>query len=505
MITEMDIIKVKEFCVSVLDIQNTKLNDEYFYQSLPLCVIDSVYSIGVKYEGTRRTVIKYCDYYGLQRIRSNRETIALTEDQESIKHFIEKMEASGIRFFADNVFRNRQRTSARKGILKSEAVLQFAKTLQKYNVNYFQDVPKIINNADFENDIRKIKGQGSGISLKYFLMLCGSGDLIKPDRWIKEFINDAIAKQLSNQECQDLLSSACYRMKVECPKLTPRLLDNKIWEYQREKKEKGEKRNKAIPVSKNNLQSVGGQGKIITGRIVCPDTDRLEISIHKNQNHGLPLKKGMRIPITLLIDGVAYNAGVRLTAQDVPWICPDLYDFLDQKIRLVDALRTTGFEKGQNVFLTKCNTHSSNTFKIEHVKEEDKMSWWDVILEKINVENVLTTPGRGMEGLKKGIFTIEDKNSEIIHIHSGDFTIPIGKECLDAIERAFQQNTNLYLFVRAVHKVPAFPGSADELIRNATGSEQARGNYVCSMLEHCGLVQYEMRESKKVIVLPRMS
>ena len=501
MITEMDIIKVKEFCVSVLDIQNAKLNDEYFYQSLPLCVIDSVYSIGVKYEGTRRTVIKYCDYYGLQRIRSNREAIPLTEDQESIKHFIEKMESGGLALLT-NINRQRTSTSKLKGILKSEAVLQFAKMLQKYNVNYLQDVPKTINNADFENDIREIPGQKSGISLKYFLMLCGSEDLIKPDRWIKEFINDAIAKQLSNQECQDLLSSACEMMKVEYPKLTPRLLDNKIWVNQRAKKKKT---NKIILLSKNKGQSIDGQGQRIAGRIVCPDTDRLEISIHKNQNHGLPLKKGMRIPITLLIDGVAYNAGVRLTAQDVPWICPDLYDLSDQKIRLVDALRKSGFEKGQNVFLTKCNTHSSNTFKIEHVKEEDKMSWWDVILEKINVKNVLTTPGRGMEGLREGIFTIEEKNAAFIDLSSGDAMIRLERKCFDTIEKAFRQNPNLYLFVRAVHKVPAFPGSADELIRNATGSEQARGNYVCSILEHCGLVQYEMRGSKKVIVLPQMS
>ena len=39
------------------------------------------------------------------------------------------------------------------------------------------------------------------------------------------------------------------------------------------------------------------------------------------------------------------------------------------------------------------------------------------------------------------------------------------------------------------------------LIREATGSELARGNYICSILEHCGLVRYSMRGNQKGIEL----
>ncbi len=240
MIIEMDIIRLKEFCDCVLDLRHAKLSDEYFYQSLPLCVIDSVYSIGVKYEGTRCTVKRYCDYYGLQRISFNREAIPLTEGQESIGRFIEKMESGGIAFLTGTVFQNRQRTSTRNGILKSEAILRFSKILQKYNVNYLQDVTAVVNNAEFEDDIRKIPGQKSGISLKYFFMLAGSKDLIKPDRWIKKFIKDAIEKQADDQESQWLLSGACEKLTIRYPHLTPRLLDQEIWKYQRNKKTKKE-------------------------------------------------------------------------------------------------------------------------------------------------------------------------------------------------------------------------------------------------------------------------
>jgi hypothetical protein len=133
------------------------------------------------------------------------------------------------------------------------------------------------------------------------------------------------------------------------------------------------------------------------------------------------------------------------------------------------------------------------------------MSWWDIVLGKVNVGNVLNTPGKGMEALNARIFTIGQKNSTIMYVRSGKSTIPLEKKRFDTIEEAFQQNPKLYLFVAALRDVPALPGSADELIRKAMGSELATGNYVCSMLEHCGLVKYEMRGTKKVIVLPKMS
>ena len=107
-----------EYCDLALDLENASHGDEHFYQSLPLCVIDAVYSIGVNYEGTRRTVQRYCDYFGLQRIRSDRATVPLPGEQESIDRFIEKIISAGVVFFTEEVFQNRQRTSARDGILK---------------------------------------------------------------------------------------------------------------------------------------------------------------------------------------------------------------------------------------------------------------------------------------------------------------------------------------------------------------------------------------------------
>ena len=42
-----------------LNLANATLSDGHYYASLPLCVIDSVFSIGARYESTRRTVIRW--------------------------------------------------------------------------------------------------------------------------------------------------------------------------------------------------------------------------------------------------------------------------------------------------------------------------------------------------------------------------------------------------------------------------------------------------------------
>ena len=52
-------------CETLSDLENLRLSPGYYYDSLPLCVIDAVFSIGVRYTSTQKTVKNYCDYFGL--------------------------------------------------------------------------------------------------------------------------------------------------------------------------------------------------------------------------------------------------------------------------------------------------------------------------------------------------------------------------------------------------------------------------------------------------------
>lgn len=131
------------------------------------------------------------------------------------------------------------------------------------------------------------------------------------------------------------------------------------------------------------------------------------------------------------------------------------------------------------------------------------MSWWDMVCKIINVGDVLYTPGRGIDGgSKKKPFKVLSKDQSKIIVVSGKTKVPLVKICFNAIEEALNSNKHLWLRVASSHDNKPFKDSADEVIRKATNSQLARGNYVCSILEYCVLVKYSMMVNKKVIKLP---
>jgi hypothetical protein len=227
--------KLVERLKPTLNLSTPPVSEEYAYQSLPLCVLDTIFSINAKYESTRNVVIRYCDHYRLQRVRKDPDTLPPIEDQESLSAFIEKITALGVEEFAKTILANRQRTSTRNGILKSEAVLRFAQVLQAHKVEYLQDIETIQGKESFEKAIKEIPGQGSGITIRYFYMLAGSDDFVKPDRMILGFLKEQTGRSCNPDQAQELLSRAANALKPEYPYMTPKLLDNLIWMYQREK------------------------------------------------------------------------------------------------------------------------------------------------------------------------------------------------------------------------------------------------------------------------------
>jgi hypothetical protein len=226
---------ITDYANWMLPLATASLPDEYFYQSLPLCVIDAVWSLGVRYAGVQRVVTRYCEHSRLPKIRVDRRSLPLQSEQETIAAFCAKLEQIGPEAAAAEVFGNRQRTSARSGVLKAEAVYRFALALGTHGLDCLQDVPAAAANPHLEAIIRSIPGQGSGISLYYFWMLAGSDDFIKPDRMIRRFLESIIARPVSPSEAQHLVRGAAERLRLLHPHLTPRLLDYEIWRYQRER------------------------------------------------------------------------------------------------------------------------------------------------------------------------------------------------------------------------------------------------------------------------------
>jgi hypothetical protein len=218
-------------------------------------VIDAVFSIGAHYNSTKAAILHFAEFYDLPIIRGAQ--VPLREEQLSIHEFLEINQKYGAERMAEEVYCNRQRTSSRNGILKAEAAKRFAQVLADFGVDHFQDVDKILGLCTFEAAVKEIPGQHSGVSLRYFYMLagnekdlpilrqlhavirigiyalCSCRGLRKPDRMIKRFIYAATGEQLADDECQRALTEACAVLAKDYPRLTPRALDNLIWEYQR--------------------------------------------------------------------------------------------------------------------------------------------------------------------------------------------------------------------------------------------------------------------------------
>jgi len=208
------------------------VSEEYRYASLPLCVIDAVFSIGVKYTSTQATVARFCDKTGWPRFA------ALRQDRGAGTHSLSNLLAlyDGLTSAAaaQVLFGNRQRTSTTSGILKAEAVGLFAEALLRCDIDTFTDItPDRLELA--EAIILGLPGQGSGIAFDYFRMLAGDDDLIKPDRMIQRFVANALSTEREPEPRQAavLVRLAARELTERGHRWTPLSLDHAIWRYQR--------------------------------------------------------------------------------------------------------------------------------------------------------------------------------------------------------------------------------------------------------------------------------
>lgn len=226
---EKEIFMIKSYCIHNLNLSSAKLSNEFYYDSLAFCIIDAIFSIGAKYSSTRKTVQRYCNYYNLQRIRTTKE-FSLSAEQHKTSDLINNINHVGVSYFAEKILCNRQRTSTKNGILKAEAVYSWTEILKNFGIETLQDFNNCIND-NLKNDLSKIKGQGSGISITYLCMLCGNENFAKPDRHILNFLSNILGYTVDTYQAQSILRNITNTLKNELPNINIRLLDHTIWSY----------------------------------------------------------------------------------------------------------------------------------------------------------------------------------------------------------------------------------------------------------------------------------
>lgn len=172
----IDIIGGKSF----QDLNYTKTSH---YESLVLCVIDSIFSIQAKYKRVVIPIIeRFCEFVKMPSLNS----------EFTPKQYLDKFSSFSYDDMAKTVFKNKQRTSSKSGILKSEATFKAIKLLNSFNIQSRVDLFNSPNLDLLKEEWLKIKGQSSGITWRYFLMLAGKNDEFKDDTWIYRFFIDIL-------------------------------------------------------------------------------------------------------------------------------------------------------------------------------------------------------------------------------------------------------------------------------------------------------------------------
>ena len=120
-----------------------------FYKSLPICILDAVFSIGVRYTSVVNVVNSYIGTFDLTISRTQADAT-----EHTIRDFLANVaKYDTIEDFSKNVLHNMQRTSSRNGILKAEACLEIALVCQKHGINTLRDFNDYTDKAALDKDI----------------------------------------------------------------------------------------------------------------------------------------------------------------------------------------------------------------------------------------------------------------------------------------------------------------------------------------------------------------
>lgn len=215
------------------NLQQVELGPEFFYPSLPLCVVDAVFSISVTYKSTQNTVTRFCERQGWNQSPVKDGT--RTRGEHSIGDMLDLLEGLTPDKMADDLFGNRQRTSSTSGILKADAVSRFCLALRNAGIDDFINL-SADNLSDAESQVREIPGQKSGISFSYFCMLCGNDNLVKPDRMVQRYIARALSvkpEKVRPDRIGELMRRSVDLLISHGQEWSPRVLDHSIWSHER--------------------------------------------------------------------------------------------------------------------------------------------------------------------------------------------------------------------------------------------------------------------------------
>lgn len=191
----------------------------YCYRSLPVCIVDCVYSLRARYKSVTVPIVeRFADYF-LDGDKTS------TSANDNLSHFITTLTTPSLSSFADNIAKNHQVLG---GVPKEQVCLNLAVALQELGIETFSDFQNYPSKTTLAEKIKSVKGMGNA-GVNYLFMLTGDNNKSKPDIHIHRCVQEACGKDVSDKECQVIIEEAASILKNEYPDLTVRKLDGIIW------------------------------------------------------------------------------------------------------------------------------------------------------------------------------------------------------------------------------------------------------------------------------------
>lgn len=205
-------------CKENLDLNNSNENLIYTYRSLPICIIDCVFSLRANYN---KVAVPIVDRYAKNYLDGDKN-----KSGDTVSALIQHInELGGTEKFNEKVIKNHQISGGNK---KVDVCYKLAKYLQYLHIDTLEDFRDFESPELLEIVIRGVKGIGEA-GTNYLFMLTGDTDRCKPDVQVHRCIKEYCKCDIGDEECQELFRDTVKCLKKQYPNLTVRGLDSIIW------------------------------------------------------------------------------------------------------------------------------------------------------------------------------------------------------------------------------------------------------------------------------------
>lgn len=224
--------KIADYIKATLDLKaeyelKEFISDEFHYSSLPLAMIDAIFSIRARYTTTKQVVQRYCDTYKIVQFYNERPEKGFIEHTTS--DYIRNADNEG---GCDKLAEKALNIQKIAGRLKAQNVYDWAVIFKRHGIETLNDFNAKMT-ASIEAELKRVKGQGGdAVAIPYLYMLCGNMDKCKPDTHLLHYLSDATKRTVIASEAQELMTQVAKELCKDNAYITVRLLDYTIWKNQ---------------------------------------------------------------------------------------------------------------------------------------------------------------------------------------------------------------------------------------------------------------------------------